>query len=668
MRTAVAALLIAAALPASALPSFDEVQRSFRASDLTLLDRHGAPLQVLRIDDRVRRGPWVPLAEVSPALRAAVVLGEDRRFWDHAGVDWPALVGAAWDNLRRERVRGGSTLTMQLAGLLDEDLARPAGGRSLPTKLAQMARAREIESRWTKPQIFEAWLNLVPLRGDTVGVPAAAWALFGKRARGLDSVEAALVAALVRAPNAPAAAAARRACELLQQQRLACTGVETAAAQAFARRPGAAPGEALAPHFARAWRAAGGGERSTLDAGLQRLAREALARQRAELRGRNVDDGAAIVIDNASGEVRAWVGSADGGGVDAVLARRQPGSTLKPFLYALAFERRLLTPASRLQDTPLEVAEGGGLFAPQNYDKGFKGEVGARVALASSLNVPAVRVAGLLGPDALFEGLQRAGLGLKESAGFHGSALALGSAETTLADLANAYRALANGGRWQPLALPGRREAPRRVVEPGAAWLVADILADNAARAVTFGFDSPLATRGWAAVKTGTSKDLRDNWCLGFTDRYTVGVWMGNAGGEPMHAVSGSAGAAPVWHELVAALHAASPSKPPPAPASVVRVDGESFLAGTGPAKGGRAARFGIDSPREGSLVVLDPDIPAAQQRLVFSGAPGRWSVDGQAVGEGERVAWLPRPGRHELRRQGGGSVETVAFEVRFRR
>ncbi len=662
-----AALLLAAALPAFALPSFEAVKRDFGPSDVELLDRHGAPLQVLRIDEAVRRGPWVPLDQVSPALRAAVVLGEDRRFWEHAGVDWRALVGAAWDNLRRERVRGASTLTMQLAGLLDDDLARPAGGRSMRTKLAQMARAQEIEGRWTKPQIFEAWLNLVPLRGDNVGVPAAAWALFGKRAGGLDSVEAALLAVLVRAPNAPAAVAARRACDLLQQQRLACTGVEATAQQAFARRPGAAAGEVLAPHFARAWRAAGGGPRTTLDAGLQRLARAALARQLAELRGRNVDDGAAIVIDNASGEVLAWVGSATGGGVDAVLARRQPGSTLKPFVYALAFEKHLLTAASRLDDTPLELAEGTGVFAPQNYDKGFKGEVSARVALGSSLNVPAVRVAQMAGQDAVFERLQRAGLGLKESAGFHGSALALGSAETTLADLTNAYRMLANGGLWKPLALR-IREPSRRVFDIATAWLVADILADNAARAVTFGFDSPLVTRGWAAVKTGTSKDLRDNWCLGFTTRYTVGVWLGNADGAPMHAVSGSAGAAPVWHELVAALHGGSPSKPPPAPAGVARIEGEAFLAGTGPAKAGRAARFGIDSPRDGSVVVLDPDIPPEQQRLVFSGAAGRWQVDGQAVGEGERVAWLPRPGRHRLQRQGGGSVETVAFEVRFRR
>lgn len=667
MKAAGLLLLLAAAGPAFALPSYDEVKRAHRPSDTLLLDRTGAPLQTLRTDAALRRGAWMALDELSPALRTAIVQSEDRRFWEHGGVDWSALASAAWQNAWNGRTRGASTVTMQLAGLLDAEHARPAGGRSVVGKLGQAAAARELEQGWRKTQILEAYLNLVPLRGDTVGVPAAAWALFGKRPGGLDAVESAVIAALVRGPNAKAELVTRRACELLTLQKIGCAGLETTVTQAFARRPGPAPGEALAPHFARAWLGVKGGERTPIDAGLQRIAIASLRQQLAELRGRNVEDGAVVVLDNASGEVRAWVGASGplsaAGEVDAVLARRQPGSTLKPFVYALAFERRLLTPASLLDDRPLELAAGSGLYAPQNYDKDFKGTVSARTALASSLNVPAVRVGALLGPDALFEGLQRAGLSLKENAGFHGAALALGSAEVTLLDLANAYRALANGGRWSPVAAL-QTGAPRRVVEPGAAWLVADVLADPAARGATFGFDSPLVTRGWAAVKTGTSKDLRDNWCIGFTDRYTVGVWVGNAGGEPMHAVSGSAGAAPVWREIVAYLHGARPSKAPAPPAGVQRVRGEWFAAGTAPGPAGRAARFGIETPRDGSVIVLDPEIPLAQQRVVFEGAAGVWRVDGREVGRGERVAWLPRPGRHRLERR-GDSIETVEFEVR---
>ncbi len=683
-RPGIATALGLAALSAWALPSFDDVRAAHRPSDLPLLDRHGTPLQMVRIDASVRRGPWLPLAEISPALREAIVQSEDRRFWSHAGIDWRALAASAWANAWNTRTRGASTLTMQLAGLTDDELARPAGGRSVGAKLSQMLRAQQLDARWTKAQILEAYLNRVPLRGELVGVAAAANVLFGKQASGLDGIESALLAAMVRAPNAQPAAIERRACELLRQQQADCAGLATTLAQALARRPGPLfneGGESLAPHLAqrmaaalRAGRAAPEAAlRTTLDAGLQRLALAALRQQLAELRGRDVEDGAVVVLDNASGEVLAWVGSAgEGSGapeVDAVLARRQPGSTLKPFVYAQALQQRLITAASVLDDAPLQLAVGVGLYAPQNYERDFKGPVSARTALASSLNVPAVRVAALLGPDAMFAKLNEAGLRLTESGGFHGLALALGSAEVTLLDLANAYRMLAAGGvltppRWQP----GTAAAPpKRVFERSTAFIVADILADPAARATTFGFDSPLATRGWAAVKTGTSKDLRDNWCLGFSSRYTVGVWVGNASGAPMHAVSGIAGAAPVWQAVMAALHAREPSVAPSPPPGLVSQAGEWYLPGTAPGRlrVGAAQPLGIATPREGTVIVLDPDIPMNAQRLRLAGAAGRWRIDGREVGQGTAVDWLPRPGRHVLERIAGDATDRVAFEVR---
>ncbi len=681
-------------LPAWAQPSFDEVRAAHRPSDVLLLDRHGAPLQTLRLDHQARRGPWVALDDIAPSLRDALLLGEDRRFWAHSGVDWRALAAGAWAQVSGGPARGASTLSMQLAALLDDTLARPAGGRGVTAKLAQAARARALESRWSKPQILEAYLNLVPLRGELVGVSAASQQLFGKHASGLDRQEGALLAAMVRAPNAAAPALERRGCELLQAQQLDCRGLGTTVAHALARRHGAMAGEALAPHLARQLlREAGTAPpvlHSTLDAATQRLALRALRQQLAELRGRGVDDGAVLVLDNASGEVLAWVGSSgpgfsDAPAVDAVLARRQPGSALKPFVYGLALQQRLITPATLLSDAPLALAAGNALYRPQNYDLAYQGAVTARVALASSLNVPAVRVAALLGPDALFDSFNAAGLALRESAGWHGHAMALGSAEVTLLDLAAAYRMLAVGGayqapRWQARdalhnAAPA---AARRVFSPAVAWLVADMLADPAARAPTFGFDSPLATRGWAAVKTGTSKDLRDNWCVGFSDRYTVAVWVGNAGGAPMHGVSGVAGAAPVWRELMLALHADKPSRPPAPPPGLQRAGREWFVEGTAPGRQAATAVavampvFGIATPRDGSVLLLDPDIPAAAQRLVFEGAPGRWVLGGRVVGEGARVRWLPRPGRHVLERhplpgQGamGEAVDRVVFEVR---
>jgi penicillin-binding protein 1C len=678
VKQACAALLLAAA-PAFALPTFDAVRAAHAPSDVPLLARDGTPMHTVRTDHTVRRGPWLTLADISPALRTAIVLGEDRRFWEHGGVDWPALAASAWANVWNQRTRGASTLTMQLAGLTDEQLLRPAGGRSPVAKLQQMLRAQEFEARWSKAQILEAYLNRVPLRGELVGVAAASEVLFRKHASGLDSVEAALLAALVRAPNARPDEVERRACQVLKLQQLPCAEAATTLAQALARRPGAlrGSGESLAPHLAaRLARAAVPGQplRSTLDAPLQRVALGALRQQLAELRGRNVEDGAVIVLDNASGEVLAWVGSSGpaqsgASAVDFVLARRQPGSTIKPFFYALALQRRLLTAGSLIDDAPLQLAAGAGLYQPQNYDHAYKGAVSVRTALASSLNVPAVRVGAMLGPDAVFAVLQLAGLRPSESAGYHGHALALGSADVTLLDLANAYRMLANAGRyaaprWQPASVQG---TPRAVFDPAVAWLVADMLADPAARATTFGLDSPLVTRGWAAVKTGTSKDMRDNWCVGFTDRYTVGVWVGNAGGEPMHGVSGISGAAPVWREVVAHLHADRPSRAPAPAAGLVAVRGAWFIAGTeaGLAGASLARPFGIQSPRDGSQIVLDPDIPMSAQRLVFEGAPGLWRLNGQPIGQGAVLRWLPRPGRHVLERTDAHASDRVAFEVR---
>ncbi|MDO9072109.1 MAG: penicillin-binding protein 1C [Rubrivivax sp.] len=683
---------------AHALPSFEAVRAAHAPSDVPLLARDGTPLHWLRTDNTVRRGPWLALADISPALRLAIVHSEDQRFWQHGGVDWRAVAASAWGNAWNTRTRGASTLTMQLAGLADDTLLRPAGGRSIGQKLTQAWRAQQLEARWSKAQILEAYLNRVPLRGELVGVAAASLQLFDKHASGLDAVEAALLATLVRAPNAAPAVVERRACEVLRAQALACESVAITWTQALARRPGAlraGSGEALAPHLAqRMARGATPGQplRSTLDAGVQRVALAALRRQLSELRGREVEDGAVLVLDNRSGEVLAWVGSAgplqsSAAAVDAVLARRQPGSTLKPFVYAQALQQRLVTAASLIDDAPLQLSSegasgGASLYQPQNYDRAYKGAVGVRTALASSLNVPAVRLGALLGPDAVFDTLVRAGLRPSESAGFHGHALALGSADVTLLDLSNAYRMLAGGGRLGPVRWQAEVKADKvalpmtgpTVFAPGVAYIVADILADPAARATTFGLDSPLVTRGWAAVKTGTSKDLRDNWCIGFTDRYTVGVWVGNASGAPMHGVSGVSGAAPVWREVVAFLHAGSPSRAPTPPPGVVAGSGayagEWFVAGTAPpaaVRGQAAQPFGITSPRDGSLFVLDPDIPMAAQRLVFEGAPGRWSLDGQLLGSGPRLRWLPRPGRHVLQWQGAdaGDAVRVAFEVR---
>ena len=687
---------------AQALPDFETVRAAYRPSDTTVLDRHGVPVQTLRTDPQVRRLGWVSLDGISVALQQALVLGEDKRFWSHGGVDWAAVARGAFASIWHERTQGASTLTMQLAGLLDPALARPPGGRSLSQKFDQIDAARTLESRWRKDEILEAYLNLVPLRGEIVGIAALSQTLFAKHPDGLDLQEAAITAALVRGPNASAATVGDRACDLLERMGRPCADVRGLAALALTRRGGMPLGEQIAPHFAR--QVVGTDSppvvRTTLDSQLQRRATRLLQSRLAELSGQHVEDGAVVVLDNASGDVLAWVGSIGEGSsarhVDAVLARRQPGSTVKTFVYALALERRLITPASLLHDAPMQVQAGAGLYRPRNYDGAYRGWVSARTALASSLNVPALRVSVLLPPESLFERLNALGLDLPETGGFHGHALALGSSEVSLLALTNAYRTMAQGGRHSPVRLhlaqaPTAR--PVQVVAPGAAYLVSHILADPAARARGFGLDNALVTRGYAAVKTGTSQDMRDNWCIGYTDRHTVGVWVGNASGAPMRGVSGVSGAAPVWQALVRSLQVGHGFSIPAPPAGVQRVHlpadpitreparAEFLLAGTTPArphatrvgpdvafdKTTSATPLGILHPVDGSIYAIDPDIPAHAQRLRFEGRAGVWLLNGRRLGEGPRLDWAPVPGRHVLRLEPSGTsiVQEIRFEVR---
>jgi penicillin-binding protein 1C len=441
-----------------------------------------------------------------------------------------------------------------------------------------------------------------------------------------------------------------------------------------------------AGHFARRWSNRNSATRSSIDADLQALVNNTLRRHLSELGGRNVEDGAVLVLDNRSGEILAYAGSSGdlsaAAAVDGVRAKRQAGSTLKPFLYALALEQRLYTAASIVTDTPLSVPTGAGLYVPQNYERDFKGAVSLRSALGASLNVPAVRVAQSVGVERFYDLLKRLGFdGLTEGADHYGPAIALGSAEVSLWELTNAYRALANGGWWSPPRdTPGSALGGRRSLSRQASFVVADILADRSARALTFGLESALGLPFWAAVKTGTSKDMRDNWAIGFSDRYCIGVWVGNFSGAPMWDVSGVTGAAPIWAELMRALHDARPSRAPKAPTGLVQRPvffsdaiepprREWFLAGTELNNVSAATgQTQILYPSEGSILALDPDIPAANQWVIFSaaGAPtgALWELDGATVAE---PRWAPQAGAHQLRllTSAGRQLAAVNFLVR---
>jgi penicillin-binding protein 1C len=704
--------------------SFQQVKRDTQASEAWLLDRQGAPLHRLRVNKEVRRGQWIALEDMSPALRQAMVLSEDKRFYEHSGVDWKAVSAAAWGNLLNQRTRGASTLSMQLASLIEDGPRTNGERKNIFGKAGQAISATQLERSWRKDQILEAYLNLVPFRGEMQGIDALSRTLFDKAAHGLDAREAAIAAALVRAPNAKPQAVAQRACGVLKSMQTTsdseCSALQ-AYTQAVLPRKAWQPSDGIAPHLAQKLLASSkASQRTTLDAALQRHATQSLQQHLRELQGRNLQDGAVVVMDNASGQVLAYVGSSGNlgaaGDVDAAAALRQAGSTLKPFLYAQALAENRLTAASLLEDSSAHIPTASGLYIPQNYDRTFKGWVSARTALGASLNVPAVRALVMVSPDAFARQLRSLGLPLKNEGDFYGYSLALGSADVSLLHLTNAYRALANGGQYSDVSFTSSQKpatpAVQSVISPQVAFIISDILSDNNARARTFGTDSVLATRFWSAVKTGTSKDMRDNWALGYSQHYTVGVWVGNASGASMWDVSGVSGAAPVWASVMSYLHASKPSRAPQPPAGLVREKvmlsqaglaleaerQEWFVSGT------QQTRFAMDSsntmksvalradltratdqkslqnrsknqtaqitsPASGTIIALDPDIPPRHQRLHFKAQAyaAQWRLNGKNLGSAKDVQWLPLPGRHMLQLVDGQDsvLDEVTFEVR---
>ncbi|ODP38206.1 penicillin-binding protein 1C [Sphingomonas turrisvirgatae] len=695
-----AGVLLLAALYAAAnyatlpppLPSHLATIAAWKPSEAWLYDRDGRLLDSSRVDFAARRLAWVPLDKVAPDAVTALVAAEDKRFRAHHGIDWWSVAGSLRDRVEGERTRGASTLSMQVAAYLAPDLAMP-GARGWLDKLRQMRAGAALERAWSKDEILEAYLNLAGFRGEAQGIGAAALGLLGKTPAALTRDDGLMLAALLPNPRAGAEEVARRACALAREKD--CIRFAAAAASMLGPARSLALDPGLAPHLANRLLAQPGLKvATTIDANVQRLAIRALRRQLQGLGGTRARDGAVVVAENATGEILAWVGGIGGAStapfVDGAASYRQAGSTLKPFLYALGLEKGYLTPASILDDSPVQLDTASGLYVPQNYDRAFKGPVSARAALAGSLNVPAVRTLLLTGVEPFRDRLWDTGYrGLTQDGDYYGYSLALGSAEVTLIEQVAAYRSLALGGRWSPLQVRkgAANEAARATTTPQAAWLVADMLADPNARAGTFGMESALRLPFWAAVKTGTSKAMRDNWCIGFSDRFTVGVWVGNLEGDPMRAVSGTSGAAPVWRDVMMALHAARPGRAPAMPRGIearqVRFEAgieqprrEYFLAGTGmsrvAAAPALARRAKIVSPVSGSVYAIDPDIPIDRQRMMIAVAGEvtghRLELDGRELGAADaRPMVLAGPGRHRLRlvAPSGRAVDQVLFTVR---
>jgi penicillin-binding protein 1C len=709
---AAVALWIAAPLP-------PELAAPGPIPSVTLLDRSGVLLRTTRAPDGTRGG-FIPLGEIDPKVWQAFLAMEDRRFYDHGGVEYRALARALRDDIRAGHVvAGGSTITMQLARLL-RGTPRSAAG-----KVSQILWARRLEAHLDKERILELYLNRVPLGQGASGVAAGAALYFDADARELSLGQAAMLGALARAPSrdnplaAPERARARRALTLRRMVELGFA--RPADAHRAAEEPLIArdrrTGSFAAPHFTtrvlQESRGSDGTWRTTLDLGLQSALESEVRHTVAVLHDRIVAHAAVVVLDNPTGEVLAWVGSPDfwadtAGQVDMVVSPRQPGSALKPFLYGLALDRGY-TPASVLPDLPHTYRTTLGPYRPRNYDRRFHGPVRAREALASSYNIPAVELAERLGIGSLYRTLHLAGFAsLDHGAEYYGLGLALGNGDVTLLELANGYRALANGGLWTPVRWNGDAgsDTPaetRRVMTTPAAALVLDMLSDPVARVPAFGLETPLDFAFPAAAKTGTSRHFTDNWAVATTGRFTVAVWVGNFNGRPMQGVGGITGAGPLLHRAVLLTARAYPPGVLPTPRQagavalrVCRLSGlratpdcpqmvEWFVPGTQPDRDcdwhrdgsvvlpveyaewrttadveanpavvprGETA-FRITSPQDGDRYGVPVGVDGRYATLALRAAGGgselgvRWFVDGRETRESR---WQLTPGAHTIR------------------
>jgi penicillin-binding protein 1C len=710
---AAAAFLLRSQRPS--VPSFENFKLKFTSSDRLILDRYGRALHEIRFDTKVRRFDWVSLSQISPALVENVIFAEDHRFYSHHGVDWWALAVAFGQKISGHSQRGASTITMQLTEFLDSLSGKTKLHRGYSEKIKQIGRALDLEQIWSKDQILEAYLNLVPFKGELQGIASTSYGLFEQDPSSLDREESAVLTALIRSPNSNDEKIFWRACRQFRQLFKSLNSGETdcsphlqqLALQVNRKVHSIRPLAEDAPHIARQVLAAHLFKdqqrvRTTLDLRLQRIVVSALRRQILALKNQNMNDGAAIVLDNATGEILAYAGNigkeSSAPYVDGVKALRQAGSTLKPFLYAMAFDQKLLTPASVLNDAPLEISVQSGLYRPQNYDRNFRAFVTARNSLASSLNVPAVKALEMVGVTEFVDKLKDLGFIDLERADIYGPSIALGSADVKLIQLANAYRTLANGGNWseptflfQNAALQtssDETKVPHRIFSQDAAYLISNILSDREARSTTFGLENMLATRFWTAAKTGTSKDMRDNWCLGYSRRYTVGVWAGNFSGTSMWGVSGVQGAAPAWLEIMNALHESEPSVAPPLPEGIVQKKiyfpswkvskNEVFIRGTEPLSGQIQTEAQpltkISYPQDSSMIAIDPDIPLQNQKVFFSfeNADGKTRVilnDKDLGPAGKIYLWKPQTGhfRLKLKDAQGSIIDQIQFEVRGR-
>src|SRR5438309_3878925 len=610
-----------------------------------VLDVHG---NVLERDASAGLRIPTTIDRVAPRMLQATISAEDRRFLQHVGVD-PIAVARALAN--SSAPSGASTITQQLARRLYlTDDASPLALRKAHEALI----ALQLEANRSKAEILQLYLNDVYYGRGAYGVEAAARVYFGIGAANLDLAHAAYLAGLPQRPSEydsviDAAAHARQSyvlARMVEDGWITKVQADAAAAERVDILPDSLP--PIAHQFVAFARAELARLRpdlagrnglvieTTLDAGLQSEAERLVGLRLEPLRDRNATDAALVAIEPRTGRILAWVGSATdgdpthGGEIDMVRTPRQPGSALKPLLYAAAFEHGY-TAATPLLAVPTTYATADGPYTPANFDRSFHGVVPLRVALASSLNVPAVRTLDAIGLDAMLEITHRFGLTTLNSVESYGLSLTLGSGEVRLVDLTNAFAAFgARGMLAEPYAIERVRDAsgrilfahhsiaPRRVLSAEHAYLITDILSDPDARIPGFGGVTPFEVPFPAAVKTGTSTGFRDTWTIGFTPNIAIGVWVGNANGAPMLGLAGVEGAGPIWRDAMMAASLSRPMDPFVRPAGIVDA---TICSPTGLLPGPDCA-----SPT--SEIFAAGTVPTARETYFLKDPDGRIAID----------------------------------------
>ncbi len=678
-------------------------------------DRSGKPLDGLLPAQRItvsrvgfRRGP--SLAARADQLAAATVAAEDQRFGSHPGVDAIAVGRAFVADVRALRVvQGGSTITQQLVKI------RTNGERSAISKAMEAVYAVRIERRMSKDDILSAYLAEAPYGGKVTGAEAASARYFGVTASELTWAQAAYLAALPQRPTTfnplrdRDAAIPRRDWILHRLREVGeITDRELAAALAEPITLDDSHAPPLARHYIDFLKTQDDVKnvktvRTTLDGKLQGDVEGITRRNRDELRSKDAANVAVVVIDNSTGAIRAWEGSGDyfaretGGMIDGPLVPRQTGSTIKPFIYALAFNRGM-SPGDLLEDAPLRMSSGKGAFIPQNYDKKFRGTISSRVALGSSINIPAVKLLRDLGPATLEKELSAQSISLDRPIDEYGLSLALGTGEVSLLDLTRAYASFARGGRALDATFVEPASAQRggaQVVDEASAFLVTDVLADNEARASAFGRNSVLRFPFPVAAKTGTSQDFHDNWVIGYTKDFTVGVWVGNFDRTPLKGATGVSGAGPIFQSVMIAAH----DRLTPNVGNATDGSGAALL-GYVPKDLMRAlfcgnpsctlqhedwvrrgkndpatnvspaveSAVGLDliEPSPDAVYVIDATRPRETQELALESSGAHGSVSYTVDGVASSGFWALAPGRHEACVTDVGSVPSAAVCHRF--